>query len=264
MPEQSQCPNKAHVVWTDVCDSTNSVLRDDTALPHGYVLAARRQTAGRGQRGNAWESQPDANLTFSLLLHPRTAPSRQFELSMVISLAVADFLRRHMPGTRVMVKWPNDIYIAPAGKIAGILIEHILSGNSIHASIVGIGLNVNQTHFRSDAPNPVSMASATGQTYPLDDLMDDLARTLVSAVDEYEAAPDPVALTQRYNRLLFRHDAAMHPFRDMASDTDFMARILGVAADGTLTLETDTGQHRNYLFKEVKHILTCGEQQLAL
>ena len=99
--------------FLDSCASTSSELALCDDAPHGFVVAARSQTAGRGQRGNSWEAEPGKNLTFSILLRPRSLhPARQFELSMVVSLAIADAIDKLLPaGLRTIVKWPNDIYV---------------------------------------------------------------------------------------------------------------------------------------------------------
>lgn len=108
--------------------STNTVMKERAAtLPHGYTLAARSQTAGRGQRGNSWESLPGRNLTFSILLRPEhIAPARQFVISEAVALGIAGVIDRYLPqGMTTAIKWPNDIY-AGDRKICGILIEHTL------------------------------------------------------------------------------------------------------------------------------------------
>ncbi|MDE5555316.1 MAG: biotin--[acetyl-CoA-carboxylase] ligase, partial [Muribaculaceae bacterium] len=112
------------ITWVDEASSTNTLMALRCAdLPHGAVIAARRQTAGRGQRGNSWESQPDSNLTFSMLLRPKLIlAATQFQLSMLVSLGVCDALRAASE-LDIKVKWPNDIYVGDK-KICGILIEN--------------------------------------------------------------------------------------------------------------------------------------------
>ena len=171
------------IEWLDSCASTNSVLAGCADAPAGLVIATREQTAGRGQRGNTWEAQPGANLTFSLLLRPAAIPAaRQFELSMIVSLAIVDTVDAVLEDAgcplRAEIKWPNDIYVADR-KICGILIENTLTGRSIDRSIVGIGLNVNQTVFLSDAPNPASLCGFTGRAYMLEPLLERLSDTEV-------------------------------------------------------------------------------------
>lgn len=146
---------KSRIVWLDSCGSTNDALTEIDGADHGTVAVCRRQTAGRGQRGNKWESEPGKNLTFSILLCPDIEARSQFEMSMLVSLAVADFIDAVLGRRAAKVKWPNDIYVAD-GKICGILIENRLSGTMLERAVAGIGINVNQTVFRSGAPNPVS------------------------------------------------------------------------------------------------------------
>ncbi|MDE6109297.1 MAG: biotin--[acetyl-CoA-carboxylase] ligase, partial [Muribaculaceae bacterium] len=119
--------------WVDSCESTNALMKQRAeSLPGGYVIAAREQTAGRGRRGNSWEAAPGENLTFSMLLRPSGMPAgRQFELSMLVALAVADVVERNLgPDVPVEVKWPNDIYVGDR-KVAGILMECSLAGANL-------------------------------------------------------------------------------------------------------------------------------------
>ena len=177
----------------DTLPSTNSYLAGIAAdAPHGTVVMAREQTAGRGQRGNSWEAEPGCNITLSLLLRPEGLhPARQFVISQAVSLAIADMVS-HFVAAPVCIKWPNEIY-AGDRKICGILIENTITGTSIDRTIVGIGLNVNQTEFRSDAPNPVSMR----QLMPKIEFdVESLARAMVSdilgRVDAALASPQQI------------------------------------------------------------------------
>lgn len=246
------------------CTSTSSCLRIAVRdaesvgepLPHGTVFSAWAQTAGRGQRGNSWEAAPGANLTFSMLLRPRALHAReQFRLSMAVSVAIADRLRLLIPSGSgsVAIKWPNDIYVDDR-KICGILIENSLSGPFISWSVAGIGININQARFVSDAPNPVSLSLITATDYPLSPLLNCFATDILREVDSLsdESAP---ALSARYARLLWRSEG-FHAYLDVASSTRFMARILSVDPDGILNLLDTDGCHRRYAFKEVSSILT--------
>lgn len=105
--------------------------------PHGLAVMAREQTAGRGQRGNSWEAEPGMNITLSLMLRPQGLhPGRQFVISQAVSLAIVDLLDTLVPGRKVSIKWPNDIYIDDR-KVCGILIENSITGLSITRCIVG-------------------------------------------------------------------------------------------------------------------------------
>lgn len=236
--------------WLDSCASTNAVLAAMADAGHGTVVAAREQTAGRGQRGNSWEAEPGRNLTFSILLRPEATPAaRQFELSMAVALAVADAVDAMLPGgLRAAVKWPNDIYVGDR-KICGILIENRLSGNRIESAIAGIGINVNQQIFRSDAPNPVSVVQLNGgMELDIDLILLDVCDRIIATVERYCTAKPHPRLPAMYMERLTRTEGE-HPFADAHSDR-FMAHIVSVDPDGTLHLSNG----RSYLFKELRFI----------
>lgn len=235
----------------DSLGSTNTAMAADAAsLPHGSVYRALRQTAGRGQRGNSWEAAPGLNLTFSMLLRPHSVrPAEAFAVSMLSSLSIADVLQRHL-GRQVLIKWPNDIYVGDR-KLVGILIENAFS-SAIDHSIIGVGINVNQREFLSDAPNPVSMFQLSNRLFDLDALQLELAQTIVDDFDRYDAAPDILALTARYRSRQWR-GSGIHPWRDNLRGEVVEAAIDSIAPDGTLTL--DTTPPRSFAFKEVSAIL---------
>ena len=211
------------------------------------------QTAGRGQKGNSWESEDGKNLTFSLLLkRPPDKARDQFYLSEAAALAVVEALTAEA-GDGFTVKWPNDVYWQDK-KVCGMLIENSLDGSDIATSIIGIGINVNQQRFLSDAPNPVSLINITGREQ---DLMTLLKRVcsrieqLVVSLGDDNARSD---LHHRYMAALYRNDGQLHPYED-ASGHRFMASVADIAPDGTLTLRHEDGTRHDYLFKEVRHII---------
>lgn len=157
--------NKHDIIWLDTVDSTNSESkRRILKIDNLSVVSALEQTKGRGQRGNRWSSQPGENLTFSLVVKDfRIKANEQSAISQATALSLVDLLSRHEIKARI--KWPNDIY-AGDEKICGILIENSLKGSEIDWSIIGIGLNVNQTAFPEDLPNPTSMKLCTGNSNP--------------------------------------------------------------------------------------------------
>ena len=157
--------NKHDILWLDTVDSTNNEARRRISkLDNLSVVSALEQTKGRGQRGNRWSSQPGENLTFSLVVKDfRIKANEQSAISQATALSLVDLLSRHEIKARI--KWPNDIYTGDE-KICGILIENSLKGSEIDWSIIGIGLNVNQTAFPEDLPNPTSMKLCTGNSNP--------------------------------------------------------------------------------------------------
>jgi len=246
----------ASIEWIDECESTNTEMkRRGAAVPHGHVIAARTQTAGRGQRGNDWEAAPLKNLTYSQMLRPTCMDaSRQFELSMLTSLALLNVLRRHLPAAaQLSVKWPNDIYVGDR-KLGGILIEGSVSGRNLDSMVFGAGINVNQTVFVSDAPNPVSMAALAGHTFELEELLQELADEVEVQMDMYESDPEYDELHAMYMASLWRR-SGMHAYRDTSSGETFEAEIADVLPDGLLRLRHTDGTLHDYEFKQVAAIL---------
>lgn len=239
--------------------STNTYLKQiANDSPHGLVVATDNQTAGRGQRGNTWESAPGMNLTFSLLLKPRhIAPAMQFAISEAVALGIVDALRLCLPpGLRseVKVKWPNDVYVGDR-KICGILIEHSLSGSAIGWTVAGAGVNVNQREFLSDAPNPVSLFQLTGEDRDLGGLLESATEAVLTlfGMADSEDPQGRCLLHRRYLSELWRGEG-FHPYA-LPNGECFMGRIVDIAPDGMLTLATEEGATRRFAFKEVAAIL---------
>ncbi len=239
------------IIKLDSCASTNTYLAQISGtLTRDTLVISKEQTAGRGQRGNSWEAAPGLNLTCSLLLFNQCdiPASSQFTISEAVSLGIVDTLR-HFLGNEypVKVKWPNDIYVYDR-KICGILIEHSISNREISRSIVGIGLNVNQRKFVSDAPNPVSIFNIIHHETPIDEviytLIDNLYRHINNSFSETHRA---------YNAEMWRMER--NTYMDAATGEVFHAKIADVMSDGTLCLIDDIGVERRYLFKEVSVLL---------
>ena len=209
------------------------------------AVVAEYQTAGRGCGSNTWESERGKNLTFSVLLHPTEIPADcQFRISEAVSVALCETLEQFF--RPVTIKWPNDIYVGDR-KICGILIENQLRGRLISDSIVGIGLNVNQTEFRSDAPNPVSLAQLTGHEEDREALLQAFLQRLSDTM-----AMAPEVLIEAYRSRLYRREG-IYPFSD--KEGTFEAKVLNVLDDGRLVLLDTEGKARMYAFKEVVFII---------
>ena len=205
------------------------------------VVVADYQTAGRGCGTNHWESERGKNLLFSMLLHPHSIhASSQFHISMAVSLAICEALGQRIGD--IAIKWPNDIYWRN-GKIGGILIENTLQGPVIKDSIIGVGLNVNQREFHSDAPNPVSLWQICENETDREQLLQDILHAFDRLMGQ--------ELRQQYLSLLYRRQG-YHPYVD--KDGAFMAEIVTVEDDGHLVLLDDNGKERRYAFKEIVFI----------
>lgn len=238
--------------------STNSFLRELNGGDASFdmeLATTEFQTAGRGQKGNSWESEKSKNLLFSILLHPvYVQPSKQFCISEAIALAVVKSLKEIVADELVAkdfsVKWPNDIYWKNK-KIAGILIENELFGSTIRDCIVGVGININQQNFISDAPNPVSLYNILGVNTNVEEVLDTIIKQFVANVSMIENGQTAL-LHNEYMDSLFRRKG-IYPYRD--ADSEFMATIKDVREDGRLILTDSDDKERIYEFKEVAIVL---------
>lgn len=247
------------LIWLDEAASTHTLLKsDEYADAHPYTMViARRQTAGRGQRGSSWESEDYKNLTFSMPAAPGwIAPALQFSVSEAVSMAVVALMQDY--GIKAMVKWPNDIYVGDK-KICGILIDHSLMGGEITRSILSAGINVNQLLFRSDAPNPVSMLQlmpAGTPEFDLEALAIRMQHYIYYYLESTRSASGRKALHALFMQRLYRNDGGYYPYFDNRTGEEIDARIADVAPDGTLTLTVRYSgnaeeENRSYAFKEV-------------
>ncbi len=236
-------------------DSTNKYLQDfllQEKAEEGFIVWAKEQTAGRGHGKNHWESEPGKNLTFSLLLRPvYIPPENQFLLTQIISLAIVDLVKEILPEEKITIKWPNDIYIRDK-KVAGILIQNFIKGQIIDYSIAGIGLNVNQEHFFSDAPNPVSLIHFIQNPLVLADLLDKLLTHIKRIYEQSASVLFREAINKRYLSQLFRF---RHPAIFKEKGLQFQAAILGIGEFGQLILQLENGIEKKYSFKEVEFVI---------
>ncbi len=230
-------------------NSTNELLWKmirESNLPEGFTLYADFQTAGKGQIGNSWESEPKKNLLFSMCLFPKQIPiEHQFIISQFVSLAIKKVLDKYTDG--ISIKWPNDIYWNDK-KLGGILIENSLQGKNFKAVVVGIGLNANQKKFRSNAPNPVSLIQITGKSVRRKKMIRDIQQGIL----ELYRRLDISQIRESYAEALYRRDG-FYLFR--AEDELFEAKIRAVHPDGQLELQTLSGESRKFYFKEVQFVI---------
>ena len=230
------------IVHIDETDSTNRWIKENG--DGNCVVVADYQTAGRGCGTNKWESERGKNLLFSVLMHPHdVAANRQFRISMIVSVALCKLLSRYDEGS-FSIKWPNDIYWHDR-KICGILIENRLKGAMIEDCVIGIGLNVNQDTFLSDAPNPVSLYQILGQETDGETLLHEFLKQLEETWSQQD-----IALT--YEKLLFRRGkTALY----CGKSGTFQAVLQRVEPDGHLVLQQEDGQEHHYAFKELQFII---------
>lgn len=238
-----------NLVFMPECHSTNTYalqLCQQKQSLEGTVVITNNQTAGRGQRGNTWEAEPGTNLTFSIILKPTfMLATEQFMLNRAVSLGIANFLRSQLPKA-VRIKWPNDMLVQEK-KICGVLIENVIQGSAISASVVGIGLNVNQHRFSIE--RATSLHLETGILYDLSIMLDELLHCietywLMLRERHYEA------LNEQYLEQLFAKDEP----RQFRTGTEiFEGTITGVDVVGRLIINTSAGE-RVFGMKEVEFV----------
>jgi BirA family transcriptional regulator, biotin operon repressor / biotin---[acetyl-CoA-carboxylase] ligase len=237
------------LIFMPECHSTNDVLLllcQNEPAPEGTIIITANQTAGRGQRGNRWETEPGKNLTFSLLLKPGFLDIRkQFFLNILFSLGIRDYLTKSAT-SKVQIKWPNDIMLEEK-KIGGVLIENQLIGTSINNTVVGIGLNINQQEF--SITTATSLRVDAGHDFDLNEALERLLKDLEVRYLQLRALKEDVLLRD-YLEHLYMKD---RPFRFGDRDGDFEGVIRGIDSIGRLLVEKH-GHINSYDLKEIRYV----------
>jgi BirA family transcriptional regulator, biotin operon repressor / biotin---[acetyl-CoA-carboxylase] ligase len=239
------------ILYLPSCHSTNDIAAElvrGQSFAEGIVVITDEQTAGRGQRGSHWLTTRGANFTFSLVLKPTfLSISEQFLLSQAVAMGVRAYLAFHTPIARV--KWPNDLYLG-GDKIGGILIENALQGTRIAHSVVGIGLNINQTDF--EVPRATSLSLVTGRPLQLTDELP----LLLQQLEQYYLrlrAGHYADLRAEYLTYLVGYGRE-RTFQSPAEGT-FRAKVVGVSEEGRLQLQHTTDlTTREYDVKELQWV----------
>lgn len=238
----------------DELSSTNTYAQELVAKSkpiEGTVISTFRQPQGRGQVGSKWESEPDKNLTLSVVLYPVfLAPWQNFALNKAIALAVRHFIAALVPQQPVKVKWPNDIYVGTR-KICGILIQNSLSRNTLASSIVGIGVNVNQTIFSKDIPNPSSLQMENGKEYDLYSLIPLLCQHLELMYLRLKSGHF-AELDAEYLQHLYRYQEST--LFQRVNGTIFWGKISGISGSGQLLIVPEDGLEESFDLKEISII----------
>lgn len=243
------------IIHLGTVDSTNKYALDfveSSTIKNGLVIWADRQTAGRGYSENKWESEDGKNLTFSMLVQPfYISPSQQFAITQMVSVALQKMVEQYTGRGDIRIKWPNDLY-AGKRKLAGILIQNIIKGIKIEASIIGIGLNVNQENFSPVIPNPVSLVHLVNKTSDIETLLHSF---LNSFQNEYEKSGSPMfgemMAKSYFERLLLYKRWASY----ISNGEIFRGKIMDVGPYGHLILQIENGEEKQFRFKEVELLI---------
>lgn len=238
------------IIKLSATDSTNSYLKNlmlEGNLSDLTVIVAENQTKGRGQMSASWESEAGNNLTFSVLKkHRELNIEHQFLISICVSLAIYNVLT-DLSVPRVMIKWPNDI-LSGTSKLCGILIENIISGSKVKASIIGIGLNVNQLKF-SDNLKATSIKLELKQEQHLESLLKKIMDKFFVFLERIDGS-NKVLLYKEYEKYLFRK-GIVSTFQK-PDETVFTGIISGITPEGNLRVKLKDDTYEEYGLKEVK------------
>ena len=243
--------------FIETTHSTNVTLRENASITlqdwnkdyHFYGIYTLEQTQGKGLGSNRWLSQRGQNILISFLFQPPITIQNQFYFNQYFALAIRDFLSKYLENP--MIKWPNDIYVGNK-KIAGILIEHSIQGYQLKYTIAGVGININQTFFEPEIPNPTSLSILTGKIFDIPELIDQLADSLN---EHYHLIlnQDYTILEKEYLTHLFQYQTTA---RYMILEKEIIGTIVGLSPIGQLLIQCETGELYTCNYKEVKFLLS--------
>lgn len=234
-------------------DSTNTYLKylvsNSKPLIEGTVIMADHQFAGRGQNDNIWNSNKGQNLTVSIYLRPSfLAVTEQFFLNIAVCLGITDALITLLNNDCV-IKWPNDIFYKNR-KLGGILIENTSKGYLIKESVIGIGLNVNQTDFGDLNDKATSIAKILHQNYELTDLLAQICAAIEKRYLQLKSRQKFILEADYKNRLYLLNKPSSFEINNEVIEGE----IVGIAPEGYLIIKID-GVNRQFDLKEVKFII---------
>jgi BirA family biotin operon repressor/biotin-[acetyl-CoA-carboxylase] ligase len=238
----------------DGVDSTNNYAAEmlrQVGTTEGTLITANYQTAGRGQRSNAWQSEAGKNILCTYILKPTwMAVDRQFALNKAVALAVQRTIQSFCVQKSVRIKWPNDVLVNDS-KVAGILIENTVSGGQIVSSLAGIGMNVNQQQISIDGKKVISIADVLKHSVSLDALQDELSAQLEAVYLRLRNGNDkPIA--QEFSEVLYKRDVVC-VFETREGLRNYTVR--GVSEQGQLMVEDEAGVRYQFNHGEVHLIL---------
>ena len=238
-----------NIIKLDAIDSTNNYLKKiilNEGVNDYTVVTAKFQTQGKGQLGTEWESEHSKNLICSVYKKEINIKVQdQFVISALVSLALIKTLRK-VNLSNMHIKWPNDI-MSDNKKICGILIENIVKENYIKDTVIGIGLNVNQTIF-NNLPNAASIKNLIGTTCSIDEILKDLVKNIKYCFNELDKSSIN-SIFEKYEDALFRINKPS-TFKNSKGEV-FSGYIKGVSRLGKLSVMLEDNLVESYDLKEI-------------
>lgn len=238
-----------HIIKLNATDSTNTYLKELSTkenIVDFTCIVTKHQTKGRGQMGTFWDSEPGKNLVFSVFKDLKEYNiENPFLISIVVTLSILESLEsKNIP--ELSIKWPNDI-MSGAKKICGILIENVIKKSNFYSSVIGIGMNVNQTNFAS-LPNASSLKIVTGEDFNIDDLLLSVLNNLKSNFF-YLTKNHQLQLRQKYEAKLYKKNESS-TFKT-SNGSLFHGAIIGISELGKLIISLEKGGNKEFDLKEI-------------
>ena len=237
------------LIKLDAIDSTNDFLKrlsGQQYVENFTVITAENQTKGKGQMGSEWVSEIGKNLIMSILVKDFLTENYQiFNLNIVVSMAVIQALDE-LKIPKLSVKWPNDI-MSDNKKIGGILIENSLKSDGTITSVVGLGLNVNQTNF-VQLPKGSSLALVCNTTFDKEEILLLVVKHIKNNIEVW--SEKATEFWSNYMNSLFKKDIPM-PFQDK-HDKNFMGIVKGVSDEGKLQIQLEDDSIGTFDIKEIQ------------
>lgn len=238
-----------HTHFVSETTSTNELAKKlfkEKELNLPFIVQTNFQSQGKGQYLKSWESKAGDNLLFSLVIKaPPIDIEKQFDISKAVAVAIRDVLKK-ITNAKVCIKWPNDIYVDD-DKIAGILIENTIVGSEIDTCIIGIGLNVNQTQFSRELPNPTSIKLITNTEVNIDFLKSNIASTIISNLKNLEYS------SKIYDTYLYRKGELGKFISN--KNSEFLGVIIGIDPIGKLRIRIENNIVETFSNNEIKFVL---------
>ncbi len=239
------------IIKIDATRSTNAFLRQynlDSAVNNMIGVRAHKQTHGRGQMGTKWNSADYKNLMISYLIpNLKVKPNYVFAISMLSSIAVLETLN-DLEIPKLSIKWPNDI-LSGRKKICGILIETSFKEVYINSTIIGIGININQTEFEN-LPKASSLKLITGLNYSIDEVCDRLTKKIELIREQLLQLDIETLKTNYYSKLLGYQKVQSFEFPDRSKAAGV---ITSVSNSGLLTIKFESSK-QTFDLKQIKQL----------
>ena len=236
-------------VYYDEIDSTNNRAKEagDNKAPHGTLVVADMQVAGKGRRGRVWQSPAGSSIYMTILLYPEISPLKAPQLTLVMAIAVAEGIKE-VTGLDTKIKWPNDI-VVNGRKICGILTEMSTEIDYINHVVIGAGINVNQDDFPEDIRKTASsLKMEFGKQVKRSELIAAIMKSFEKDYEIFVKTEDLSGLQELYNSMLVNLDRDV---KVLEPGNEYEAHALGINKTGELIVRTAEGEEKEIYAGEV-------------